>query len=242
MTPHAVEACCARLSADALPFLAELRVRTDVRVLLEGTTAWVFFLAGDREVLHRVLAAEGAQLFEGRAGHWYQPGCHLPTFEVPDSEGARSLLGQLTPAPVSPEMPSATPLTPLRLTLVRDGQVRPARALCCPLADLAAWAEHATSRQLAGLEAAADGGARVLVLGEHLPPLHVGDRYWGKTVLVPLGWRPEPELGEEALREACGLGPAELGLLRAEGVEVVDRGALRPLTRAGVRLALQRHA
>jgi hypothetical protein len=240
MTPPTVEACCVRMSAEALVFLAELRIRTDVRPLMDGATAWLFFRAGDREVLHRLLAADGAQFFERRGGQWYEPGRHLPSFEVPDSADARPLIALLTPAPISPETPPATRAAPLRLRLVRDGRPRPARALCCWLADLAAWADHATSHQFAGLQAAVDAEARVLVVGEHLPPLAVGDRYWGKTVLVPLGWRPEPDLGEEALREVCGLGCAALGLLTADGVEVVDRNALRPLTRGGVRLAVQR--
>jgi hypothetical protein len=139
----APEAWCARLPAAALPFLAELRTRQDVRVRLEGNAAWVWWLPGDREVLHRVLAGGGAELFERRDGRWYRPGRHLPSFEVPDDAGARPLLGLLTPAPVGPEGAAAA-VQPLPLRLVRDDRPRPARALECALADLAAWADQAT--------------------------------------------------------------------------------------------------
>jgi hypothetical protein len=134
----------------------------------------------------------------------------------------------------------------VRLGLAREGRERPATALCCPLAELDRWAEGATARRLTTLEAAycpAPGGAaRVLLLGERLPPLAGGERFWGRAVLAPLGWRPEPALGEAALRAALGLKDEEIALLRPEGVEVVPRAAFRPLTRAGIRLALREGA
>jgi hypothetical protein len=83
-----------------------------------------------------------------------------------------------------------------------------------------------------------DETGRVLVLGERLPPLAAGERYWGRWLLLPLGWRAEPDLGEAALAEAVGLRQGEVGLLGASGLEVVDRRTFRPLTRAGVRLAM----
>jgi hypothetical protein len=89
---------------------------------------------------------------------------------------------------------------------------------------------------LAGLRAAL-GEGEVLVLGERLPPLLGGQRYWGRDVLVPLGQRPEPALAEGVLRAALQLGPDEVALLSPEGIEVVPRTALGPVTRAGVRLA-----
>jgi hypothetical protein len=237
--PSVIEACCAHLPAPSLPLLAALRVRTDVRIFLEGDTAWVFWLAGDREVLHRVLAVDGAELFQRRGDRWYRPGRHLPCFSIPDEAAAHPLVALLTPAPVVPEI-AAVAVRPLPVQLVRDGRARPARALCCRLEELAAWCERATTHQLAALEAAVDDDGRVLVRGERLPPLLAPERYWGQGLLLPLGWRAEPHLGEDALREAAGLRQEELGLLSVAGLEVIDRGALRPLTRAGVRLAMWR--
>jgi hypothetical protein len=234
----AVEACCACISANCLPLLAGLRVRGDVRVRLEGQTAWVYWLAGNHDVLHRVLAVGGAELFECRGGRWYRPGRHLPSFTVPDDAAARPLVGLLTPAPVAGATAPAV-VRPLPLRLVRDSRPRPARALCCRLKELAGWAELATTRQLAALEAAVDEEGRVLVLGERLPPLAGGDRYWGQRLLLPLGWRAEPSLAEDVLREAVGLGPDQVGLLTQAGLEAVDRSALRPLTRAAVRLGMR---
>jgi hypothetical protein len=229
---------CARLPAGGLSLLAGLRARPDVRVRLEDGCAWVYWTAGDGAVLHRVLAVAGARLFEERGGRWYRPGHSLPSPEVPGAEGARPLAAVLVPAPVSAES-CAVELTPLWLTLVRDDRPRPATALCCSLGELALWAESATSWQLAGLQAAFDPDGQVLLLGERLPPLAGGERCWGRSLLVPLGYRPEPDLGEDSLREALGLGGnIEVGLWTEEGLEVVPRSALGPMTRAGVRLAV----
>jgi hypothetical protein len=219
-----------------LPLLADLRLRSDVRVRLEGQAAWVYWLAGDRDVLLRVLAVDGAVIFEHRDRRWYRPGCHLPSFAVPDDTDARPLLSLLTPAPVAAQTTTAS-VVPILWRLVRDPQPRPARALCCSLSELAAWAEQATSRQMAGLEVAIDAQGQVLVMGEQLPPLIVGPRYWGRRLLLPLGWRPEPNLDENALCAAAGLRPEELGLWTPAGVDVVERETLRPLTRAAIRLA-----
>jgi hypothetical protein len=233
---HALDACCARIDAAALPLLAALRLHPAVRVRLRDPAAWVYWPAGDREVLYQVLAIGGAQLYEQRAGIWYRPGCRLPAFDVPAGGEALPLAGLLVPAAVAAQA-RAAPVQPVDLKLVRDSQPRPTRALCCRLAELAAWAEYATSRQLAGLQAAIDEVGQVLVLGETLPPLPTGTRFWGGRLLVPLGWRIEPDCGPEALCQAAGLGPDEMGLWTDAGVEALDRAAFRPLTRAGVRLA-----
>jgi hypothetical protein len=230
------EACCARLPAGALPLLADLRGRGDVRARLDGTTAWVHWPADDREVLLRVLALGGSEVFERRDGLWYRAGRRLPSFEVPADEN-QPLAVLLVPAKVQAQESEAA-FAPLRVALVRDDHPRPASALCCPRGDFAAWVERATSRQLVGLQAAWCPAGPVLLLGERLPPLAAGERFWGRLLLLPLGFRADPDLGEDALREALGLG-GDVGLLTAEGLEVVPRGAFGPVTRAGVRLAVR---
>jgi hypothetical protein len=79
----------------------------------------------------------------------------------------------------------------------------------------------------------------VLVRGARLPALPGGERFWGETVLIPLGFAARPDLAEPLLREGLGLGEEELALLTPAGVEVIPHAVFRPLTRAGVRLALR---
>jgi hypothetical protein len=144
--------------------------------------------------------------------------------------------------------PAGLPLSPVSLRLMRDpsGRLRPASGLLCPLAGLAAWAEDAPTERLAALKAAWTGGPggrsddpEVIVLGApgSLPELPDGVRFWGNDLLVPLGFRPEPELPEEALRRALGAGPDDLVVLHGEEPELIPREAFRPLNRAALRLA-----
>lgn len=238
MTMHApLDALCASLPAASLAGLAPLRVHTDIRVHVLGNLAWLWWHVGDEVVLQRIGALHGAKVFARRDGKWYQPGQHLPAFEVPDDEGAQPLLRILTPAPVQAEH-STPSILPLTLQLVRDDRYRAASALCCSLADLAGWAEQATSKQLT-LLTALRAGERVLLRGERLPPLPAAQRYWGRSILTPLGFRPEPEATEGVLREALRLQDEEIALLSEAGFEAIDARRFQPLTRAGVRLAVQ---
>lgn len=233
---HLDEVCCACLPAASLAGLASLRVHAGLRVRVFGNLAWLWWRAGEEIVLQRVLALHGVKLFARRDGRWHRLGQHLPAFEVPDDEGARPLLHVLTPAPVLAERGTLSflPLTP---RLIRDGRLRAASALCCTLTDLAGWAEQATSKQLAVLTVLR-ANERVLLRGERLPPLIAAERYWGRLILTPLGFRPEPEAAEGVLREALRLQNEEIALLGGNGFEAIDARRFQPLTRAGVRLAL----
>jgi hypothetical protein len=71
-----------------------------------------------------------------------------------------------------------------------------------------------------------------------LPALEKGLRFWGCDVLVSLGYRAEPDLADRALRQAVGAKPDDLVVLDDEGAELVPRQAFRPLSRAGLRLAV----
>ncbi len=244
------EVCRASLPRAALVALAGLRARSGVDITLEGERAWVSWPEGDEEVLRRVLPVSGVELYVRREGHWHRFGRHLPAFEtVPEGE-AQALDRVLFPAPVQPVPASTAGLRPVPLWLERDRRASRATAALCGLPELAAWADLVPSARLEKLRAACRAG-RVLVLGERLPP--GGQRFWGDKVFVPLGYRPEPDLPESALRDALGAGQEELLLLnsaacgladspakpQAAEAEAVPRAAFEPLTRAGLRLALR---
>lgn len=232
------DVCCASLPAESLPALADLRARGGVRVKRDGARAWVFWTAGDSAVLRRVLPVRGAELFARRGEFWVRPGHSLPTFGAPDKAGTRPLAEVVFPEPVRPLVEERFAFKRVRLTLARDDRPRPATALLCRLEELAAWADGIPASRLAGLKAALCEGL-ALVRGERLPELPGVGRFWGGAVLTPLGLRPEPALEERELGRAIGLADGELALLGAEGAEVIDGGLLRPLTRAGLHLALR---
>jgi hypothetical protein len=229
----------ARLPVSALAVLAGLRREAGISVVLEGDRAWVLWEPGAEAVLRRVLPVPGVELFVRREGLWHRHGQHLPAFGLPEAlaEGGLPLHRAVVPVPVRAVPPGPEAPRPTRLGLVRDERVRPATALRCSLAELGRWAETATTAEIGALRAAR-AAERVLVLGARLPALAGGERFWGARVLVPLGFRAEPDLPETALRAALHVTDEALLVLETEGFEAVPRDALRPLSRSSIRLAL----
>src|SRR5579871_3967641 len=181
------DVCGACIPAPALAALAGLRHDSGVRVVLAGGRAWVFWEPGREEVLARLMALPGAVLYTYREGTWYRHGGRLPAFEVPAGADARPLHRVLFPEAVRPELPAGEEINPQLLRLERDARPRPTRAIRCPLIVLAAWADTATTAQLAGMQAARCAD-RVMLLGEELPLLEGAERFWGERLLVPLGY------------------------------------------------------
>jgi hypothetical protein len=246
---------CVSVRADDVRVLADLRGRAELRVLLAGDRAWVRWPVDSesiREVLvGRILPLEGVELFNERSGLWYRLGEHLPAFDVPfrDGEGGVLLDRLLIPGKLAAQRPERQFCDAVRAGLVRDERegFRPATALSCSLQVLAVWAERATSSQLTSLQGAwrvaSDGeeesNAAAFVLGAAggLPLLPGSVRYWGTGLLVPVGFRADPDLPEGAFRRVAGAGPGELVVLHEDGFELIARDAFKPLCRAGIRLA-----
>ncbi len=237
MNPPLHDIGCASLPPEALAALAEVRDLPGVTVALAASRAWVRWQPGDERVLRRLLPVAGVALYAQRDGRWYRHGHRLPAFDFPAAADPQPLYVALTPAPVLPVPPPSLNPRPVVLTLAPDTRPRPATALRCELAELARWADTVAADRLAMLHAAVSAN-RVLLLGRRLPSLTDGERFWGDSLLSPLGQRPEPDLPPSALRAALGIADDELLLLDAAGAEAVPRAAFRPLTRAGLHLAL----
>ena len=228
----------ARLPATGLGVLAALRNRPDIRVHLIDGVAWVRWPAGKPEVSRCLMPAHGVEFFAERGGEWFRFGSRLPTSDTPPTVGGVAVAAALRPAAFEPSPPEVGSGSPVVLRLVRGGEPQPASALMCPLADLAAWADRATTAEIAALRAARTDD-RAVLLGSKLPALPNATRFWGTDLLVPVGFRPDPDLPPAALRDAIGVTAAELVLLTDDGADVIPRSAFEPLTRAGARLAMR---
>ena len=251
---------CASLRVDDLRVLADLRGRAEIRVLIRDDRAWVCWQgAGEitAEILPgRILPLAGVELFTERAGRWYRLGEHLPALRVPFGTGddGAHLDRLLIPGKLSAQRAASEMGDPLQLGVVVDeGQkVRLASAFACSLKVIAAWADEATSFDLSRLrgawiqraggdeaDAEAEVEAVVFVLGEpgRLPHLAPSVRYWGSDLLVPLGFRVDPDLPASTIRGAVGAGEGDLVVIDDLGIELIDREAFEPLSRAGIRLA-----
>jgi MoxR-vWA-beta-propeller ternary system domain bpX2 len=177
----------------------------------------------------------------------------LPAFGVPFRDGADGVLLDrlLIPGKLAAQRPERRFSDALRVGLVRDERerFRPATALRCSIQVLFVWSEQATSSQLASLrgawrvasegEEAADADRDVFVLGAtgELPLLPESVRYWGTDLLVPVGFRADPDLPEGAFCRVVGAGALDLVVLDEGGFELIARDAFKPLVRAGIRLA-----
>ena len=228
-------ASLARIPAKALGLLGRLRVYASVQVRGDGANIWVRWDEAGFEVLRAMLPVEGTQFYERLDGKWHLCGHSLPAFDIPE-DNYHSLARALVPGPQQTFADVEEPTPRVVLALKRSAIQRPASALLCSDKTLAAWADMALSRVIAGLRAARSE-SRVLLTGQLLPPIS-GERFWGERLLCPLGWEPDPPLPESALMEALGAKDTELVLMRGADVEVIPRQAFAPLTRASARLVV----
>jgi hypothetical protein len=233
---------CARLPASSLGSLAGLRRVEEIQIVADGDHAWVFWESSDSRVLAALLPITGVELFERKDDAWHRPGCSLPSFlRAPDGERV-PLSRAVTPQPFSSIQPGPSETPPSKLRLARNNHPRPTTAALCPLSELGQWAELARSSEIEAIRGAFQGEV-ALLFGASLPPWPGAIRYWGHQVLVPIGFEPQPSLPEEALLGALGISGREVLRLVPMGVglavEAIPFETFRPLSRAGVRLALR---
>jgi hypothetical protein len=237
MTPFD-DVCYASLPESALPRLAPLRCEPGVQVAVHEGRLWVRFEPGSERVLRCGLPLAGVELFAFRDGAWRRFGESLPAFDFPQDLQLLPLYQALFPAPVLPVPPGAAALSPIRLMLKPDDRPRPTTAMYCSLSVTRAWADTAPATQLERCHGVIRD-ENVLVVGTGLPVLERSERFWGRLVLAPLGFSPDPDLPETALREAAGVLSEELLLLRQDRAEALPRAAFGPLSRAALRLAVR---
>ena len=156
---------------------------------------------------------------------------------MPESLSFRPIAAVIAPAAL--QATAAADFAPIAmpLELVADATCRPTLALACPMDAFASWARDVPPSRLKKLRAAR-AGDRLFVLGKSLPWIDGGERFWGRSVLVPLGFRPRPDFGEESLRTLVGVADSDLLVLRPVGIELVSQDAFAPLSHGSLRLAL----
>jgi hypothetical protein len=229
----------ARLPAAALPALAPLRHRTDVRVFLEHDSIWVRWSNADADTVQALLPVAGIAFFVPRDGRWHSFQSRLPTADTPPEGDGCAIVTLLSPESFEVAPPVVIETPPLLLRLVPGGQPATASALSCKVRDLASWADRATTMELQSVRAARCG-SRMILLGRTLPSVPGSVRYWGDDFFLPLGFRAEPELPVAVLRSAVGASNDDLVFLDESGAACVPRVAFQPLSRAALKLAVRR--
>lgn len=237
MLSHYANVCCASLPPETLPALADLRAVAGVMVRLAPDRLWVRWESGDEQVLACLLPLSGLVLYEFREGRWYRLGGHLPAFEIATEGDFLRIHQVIFPAPMQTIPSRPGPLSKISLSLRPDPRPRPTTAMICPLSDLLAWTDAIPTCRLGQLQCARNG-SNVLVIGSRLPLFATSQRFWGEAILLPLGFRLEPDLPERLLRVCLDLSATELAIVTEAGIDVLDRSELTRLNRASLRLAM----
>lgn len=238
MAIYLADICGARFPMSALPHLAGLRCAPGITALFHGEDVWLCWPVGREEVLRQVWPLPGVQLFGERDGLWYQLGDHLPCFTLPDWSAAKPLADLLFPAPFTILPAPALRTAPVMVRLVPAAEPRATTAMLCSQASLHACLESMTKFRFENWTAARCG-QQILVRGENLFWLPDAPRFWGKHVLLPLGYRLTPLVPEAVLRTALGAEEDYLLLEQHEQVERIPLDAFAPLSRATMNLAVQ---
>jgi hypothetical protein len=226
----------ARLPASALGRLAALRCESGVEVALHDRDLWVQWRRGSELVPHTLLPVSGCQLY-GRCGAgWYRWGTAIPAFDVPESLRFRPLWQVIFPAQVAPILAKCFSPELDAFQLVDDSQFRPTTAIECPLEAFLKWAETVPSCALSKYRGVFKGGS-LLAVGKDLPWVQSAERFWGRSVLAPIGFCPAPHLSEADLRRGLAVAETDLLILRHGRIETIEKNLFCYLTHAVLRLA-----
>ena len=227
----------ARIRATDLTCLALLRDRPDIRVRLVEDVAWLNWTTSQADVVRALVPLPGVTFFQSTHGLRRRFGSRLPTNEAPPIAEERSLAGVLSPSLPAPVQPSGGAFAGVSLRLIRCEFPQPTTALVCELAALRFFADTATTAELAGVSGLRTGD-RAILFGLRLPLIPGAARFHGQDVLMPVGFRLEPELPAAVIRSAVSAKPHEVLLISETEFQLIPQDRAEPLTRAGIRLAL----
>ena len=231
----------AAIPTAAMPRLAALRDRRGLEVALAGRHLWLRWPDGDESIAQTLFAITGSRLFTRRDGRWHEPGRSLPAFDMPETLSYRPIAAVILPTAIATTASDFAPkAVPLRL--LADSAYRPTLAMACSLAAFSAWAQDVPPWPAGKKVRAARDGERLFVLGKALPWIDGGERFWGRSVLVPIGYRPAPDFGESALRMLIGVAESDLLVIRHSGCERIAQDRFGTLTHGALRLAAREAA
>ena len=235
----------AAIPTAAMARLAVLRDRRGLEVALSGRHVWLRWPDGDESIAQTLFAIPGSRLFEMREGRWHEPNRSLPAFDMPEPQCRLRPIAAVDFAAAAIETTPATDFAPIAmpLALVADEHAiaPPTLAMTCPLDAFSAWAREVPPSRLRSLRAAR-GGTRLFVLGKSLPRIDGDERFWGRSVLVPLGFRPSPDFSESALRTLVGVAESDLLVIRKDGCERIAQDCFTTLSHGALRLAAREAA
>ena len=228
--------------------LARLRRMPGLTVCQCDDALWLRGDIDDAEIAPQLAAIPGARRFDVLADKQLRPlGRLVPEGHLPKGPWqpfATWLKVELPPLSIASAAP---PLEPVRLRLVRSGEIREPALLEVSLETLSDYIETAPQWRIQRWQLALAReddvrGRAILVRGLPLPPLP--GQVWTEQegVCAPAGFTWEPAVNPAVVRQLLGLAPQELALVHPAGThEVVlpdhwvraSRSAVRQMRKEG---------
>lgn len=221
-----------------LPVLGVFRDREVITVSIEGERVWIKWNAGEVSVVDRLLPLNNVELFRNESGKWYKLGSKIPFPNVPTSTTFVSLSSVLFPDQIVWRSPDEITGSLKKIGLKQACSVQKTTALLCPFGTFVEWAENASSFEISRLSGVFCDDC-VLVLGENVPPIPEGTRFYGESVLLPLGYQLDPELTDTEVRSLLDSSQDEIVLITADDAQLIAKSLINRLTRSAIRLAAQ---
>lgn len=215
--------------------VADLRHLCHFNVLVDGNDLWLRGDVGEGNVTGRIRSIPDAELFEVQSGqHLIRSGETVPCARLPDGEW------QPIEQWIELQLPSpgfaAVLRDKLALKLVRS--TRPTEANILET-NWNSWFEYVISApqiRLSRLGYALSDQDRVLVRGTPLPPINGRRHFESYGVILPTGWRFEPDIGPIVARQILRLADDELALFADDGsYERILQTVFVQATRSSVR-------
>ncbi len=228
-------ASLAKLKSTDVPGLAELRNRPGVELaILSDQEAWLRWRVGDTNTARLVFAFQASELFEFRNGHWHRLGCPLPSFGIPGDLPFRPLFHAILPGSILPLPVPSERAAPCEVRLVEDSRPREATAVLAPITACLRWADSVPNLLLEKYQAVRRS-EHILVLGQPVPWLDGGQRFWGDKMLFPLGFSPKPFLPDAQFQAALMLERDDFAVFFPDRIEAISATVWASLSRAKLR-------
>ena len=200
------DVAAARIPAAGLAALGPVRCRPGVAVI-RVAGFWVKFHPGDGELIRILLPLAGVEFFALRGGLWARFDQRLPT-----ADGRRPTAGRRWTGSSSRAGQARRGAAGDRTGRAADGRAWRSRnrRRPCVLPYVLRGGPTRLRRRTWPRCATARCDDRAVLLGDRLPLVLGGERFWGKRVGLPVGFRPEPTCRPTCCGPPARAEPAEM--------------------------------
>lgn len=224
-----------RLPSAQAALLGPMRLVEGICVRVDGADLWLKCDQLNSALLQRIRMIPDAELFTLRQNRGLtRPDSIVPCDRLPEGEWQPLKHWLQLVIPQAGFAPSIQ--TKVSLTLVRTSIPQPANVL---LTDWSVWksfAVNAPAVRLQQLAFAVSNDWQVLIAGTPLPPISGKHFVESHGIMVPTGWRFEPDVEHRVVSAILSLSTADFAIFREDGsYERLSRSSFVQASRSAVR-------